>query len=196
MPEFVCFHLEPCSGAHSITCDGTGSNPSVTAEVATRFWDWMKRICPEEMSSVLDAGSGLGYLGKHLDDCGVEAVCVEGNRELANQAVYSTVICDLSKPIEDPPTFAAIAGFEMLEHQAHEEAALTVLKNFRAMTKYLFVSVHEDGPENDHHSLIRKYEWWCERFATTGWVPVVCIPARDIQSSGWSGSKLVMLRGQ
>lgn len=159
-------------GSRNLSVDGSGKDVSVGGTVGQRIGEYiLKKFKSDGPLRVIDLGTGKGYLPEEMSKLGIEAYGLEGDGELAKQAVYDknkVICCDLSVPIVDDrlhKAFHLTTSFELIEHihRRHED---TFLRNLAFLSNYHLCSIHIDAWPGlqDTHCNIKHPCCWMEIF--------------------------------
>lgn len=147
--------------------DGSGINPSVDYAVATQLLD----VCIElnQCTSLLDFGTGMGWLVKRAIDIGIDAHGLEGSSQVVSNGVSNNIHCVniCSDDMFMNRKFDISTSFECIEHipREHQHAYWRSVK--RHSDKH-FCSIHVKNQESDFHSTIVNPSIWESWFNSVG----------------------------
>ena len=126
---------------------------------------WLYIIKKYSIQSVMDVGSGRGHAAKWFSDQGIKTIAVDGLQDNIINAVYPTVLCDLT---ESSYTEAVdlINCIEVVEHI--EEKYINNLLDTICSGRYLFMTHGLPGQEGHHHVNCQPTEYWLKHLADRG----------------------------
>lgn len=141
--------------------DGSGFNPSVNESNNLALSTWL--IEKYQPQTVMDLGTGLGYLVRSLLDYGIDAYGVEGCQELQSKTSLNSenkhriTYSDLR--FITSPKVSLTTSFEVIEHIPRAD-----LKDFFDTVKLLsdihVCSIHTMPPEHkEHQTIMSRSEW-------------------------------------
>ena len=126
---------------------------------------WLYIIKKYSIPSVMDVGSGRGHAAKWFSDQGIKTIAVDGLQDNIVNAVYPTVLCDLT---ESSYTEAVdlVNCIEVVEHI--EEKYINNLLDTICSGRYLFMTHGLPGQEGHHHVNCQPTEYWLKHLADRG----------------------------
>lgn len=126
---------------------------------------WLYIIKKYSIQSVMDVGSGRGHAAKWFSDQGIKTIAVDGLQDNIVNAVYPTVLCDLT---ESSYTEAVdlVNCIEVVEHI--EEKYINNLLDTICSGRYLFMTHGLPGQEGHHHVNCQPTEYWLKHLADRG----------------------------
>jgi len=126
---------------------------------------WLYIIKKYSIQSVMDVGSGRGHAAKWFSDQGIKTIAVDGLQDNIINAVYPTVLCDLT---ESSYTEAVdlVNCIEVVEHI--EEKYINNLLDTICSGRYLFMTHGLPGQEGHHHVNCQPTEYWLKHLADRG----------------------------
>lgn len=122
---------------------------------APKAWDYLiERL---GVSSVMDLGSGLGHASRYFHRRGVQVVAVDGLIENVRDAIYPTILHDLTT---GPVTTRVdlVHCQEVVEHI--EERYLDHLLDSLLCGKYILMTNALPGQGGHHHVNLQPTEYW------------------------------------
>ncbi len=130
-------------------------------------------------TSVLDWGCAKGYLICRLVERGVDAHGIEVSRYAKAQCpeAVKTRIALVEEPVAPlrDDSVDVVCSFETLEHISKHDVPQVLSEMARVGRKWFFGSIFLEGMQSGDptHICVQTREWWDERFAEAGWVPVL-----------------------
>ena len=126
---------------------------------------WLYIIKKYSIQSVMDVGSGRGHAAKWFSDQGIKTIAVDGLQDNIINAVYPTVLCDLT---ESSYTEAVdlVNCIEVVEHI--EEKYINNLLDTICSGRCLFMTHGLPGQEGHHHVNCQPTEYWLKHLADRG----------------------------
>lgn len=129
----------------------------------TTVWDYV--IDKFKIKSALDLGSGYGFSSQYFFDKSVATVAVDGLEQNVYNAVYPTVLHDLTKG----PFCTQVDLVHCQEVVEHiEEKYLDNLLKSMACGKYILMTNALPGQLGYHHVNLQNTEYWIEHLKTYG----------------------------
>lgn len=143
-------------------------------------WDFI--IKKYKVTSVTDVGSGRGHAARWFADRGLETTAVDGLEDNIVNAVYPTILCDLTEG-SYVKQVDLINCVEVVEHI--EEKYIDNLLDTICCGKYLFMTHGLPGQEGHHHVNCQPTEYWIQHLNNRGYHESVLdsIELRKIASS-------------
>jgi|SRR5215831_1031745 len=175
LPPWGCLHESPCTGAGTVSIDGSGIVPSVNELEAQQLLRFIHTqfscIAPLRL---VDIGAGIGRLQAEADlDATFEARSVEGamNAWTARACVTEHLaLCDIARaPLRPEWTkqFHLSTSFEFFEH-VHRDDLDRAIANIATLSDYHLCSVHCGNEEHSVHCTIRPPTDWQDHFERVG----------------------------
>jgi hypothetical protein len=109
---------------------------------------WLYIIKKYSIQSVMDVGSGRGHAAKWFSDQGIKTIAVDGLQDNIVNAVYPTVLCDLTESSYNEAV-DLVNCIEVVEHI--EEKYINNLLDTICSGRYLFMTHGLPGQEGHHH---------------------------------------------
>lgn len=126
---------------------------------------WLHIIKKYSIQSVMDVGSGRGHAAKWFSDQGIKTIAVDGLQDNIINAVYPTVLCDLTES-SYTETVDLVNCIEVVEHI--EEKYINNLLDTICSGRYLFMTHGLPGQEGHHHVNCQPTEYWLKHLADRG----------------------------
>jgi|TARA_R110000824_G_scaffold60050_10_gene160903 hypothetical protein len=128
---------------------------------------WERLLQENDIKSVLDVGSGIGYSAKWFSDRGVNTTAIEGLSYNVKNAVHPTVLHDLSKSeYKTECMFDLVWCCEVAEHVS--ESAIDFFIDTITNCKVLALTAAPPGDGGHHHVNCQPVEYWIEKIQRTG----------------------------
>jgi hypothetical protein len=117
------------------------------------------------VQSVLDIGSGLSYASRYFFRKGLEVIAVEGLVENVRNAIYPTILHDLTKG----PVTAKVDLVHCQEVVEHiEEKFLDNLLKSLMCGKYILMTNAVQGQGGHHHVNEQPTQYWIDHLVARG----------------------------
>jgi hypothetical protein len=126
---------------------------------------WLYIIKKYSIQSVMDVGSGRGHAAKWFSDQGIKTIAVDGLQDNIVNAVYPTVLCDLTESSYNEAV-DLVNCIEVVEHI--EEKYINNLLDTICSGRYLFMTHGLPGQEGHHHVNCQPTEYWLKHLADRG----------------------------
>ena len=127
---------------------------------------WNYIVEKYNIRSVMDVGSGRGHAAKWFSDHGLQTTAVDGLDDNVKNAVYPTVLCDLTENSYHK-TVDLVNCIEVVEHV--DERYLDNLLDTICSGTYLFMTHGLPGQEGHHHVNCQPTSYWIAHLADRGY---------------------------
>lgn len=148
--------------------DGTGILPSADEKYSKILAEYI--VNKTGTKSVLDCGTGMGYLPQAFKNIGVKSKGAEGNEFLFKKSIYpENVVCvnlcdDVSSLLN---TFDLTTSFEMIEHIPRKYQN-SLWSNLKKISPRHLCSIHIKNQEDNDHCTINTQAVWEKWFTDVG----------------------------
>lgn len=129
---------------------------------------WSTLISENEITSVLDVGSGIGYSSKWFSDQGMKTTAIEGLPYNVKNAVYPTIQHDLSKSAYLANNIDMVWCCEVAEHV--DESAMEYFLDTVTNCRLLAITAAPPGDGGHHHVNCQPIEYWIKKIAERGMI--------------------------
>lgn len=140
-------------------CDGSGIPAYVDEENCAKILFWL--IERTGASSIIDLGTGLGWIVRAAEERGLYCVGVEGNEDFAKKKECGSdlLVADVTSPDFNPGRFDLATSFECIEH-IPMELQQDFFAGAARVSDRMICSISIVGPPNEFHVTIEDEAWW------------------------------------
>lgn len=155
MSKYVVDENKPHLGGNFAGGDPSTWCPSAWKHIIEKF----------QIKSMTDVGGGRGWASKWFSEQGVEATCIEGLKDNVDNAVYPSILHDITHgPFKKSVDF--VNCIEVVEHI--EELYLDNLLTTLCQGKYLLMTHAIPGQKGWHHVNCQPSEYWITHLKNRG----------------------------
>lgn len=152
-------------------------------------------------AEVLDVGCGIGAYLRLFKDFGAGLVFGVDGIPFGATALGADEYAqrDLSQPLELDRQFDLVVCVEVVEHLAKRDADRLLESLSRHALRVIVFSAASVGQPGHGHINCQPIEYWLERWAALGWIPILAdsLGARSLSTMAWFHHNLVVLaRGE